>query len=277
MIVAALALAVELLHVEPESKRARDLFTALTQAAPSQGVHVVPSTTYRGDAPWLLLWGPGEPSRAKVLARHVAAGGRCVALDLAYWDRDRKVRLSIDAAHPAAWVMRRDWPLERFAVDRVAVADRWKPTGPVLIAGLGDKARVQYGAQAVDRWEVEMVRTCQARWPGRPVLYRKKKAWSPVPAEAQVAPMRPIDEALVGLSLVVTWHSNVAVDAIRMGIPVICRDGAAAAVCPSALGVEDPRPLPAPVRERFLGNLAWFQWAPHEARECWRFLREILA
>ena len=43
-----------------------------------------------------------------------------------------------------------------------------------------------------------------------------------------------IDQALTGCSLVVTWHSNVAVDAIRMGIPVVCRDGAAAAVCPSS-------------------------------------------
>jgi hypothetical protein len=54
---------------------------------------------------------------------------------------------------------------------------------------------------------------------------------------------QPIEHVLAGASLVVTWHSNVAVDAIRLGIPVICREGAAAAVCPSELGADDPRPL----------------------------------
>jgi hypothetical protein len=277
MTAAAVAMAVELLHFTPESKRAHDMFMGLIEGSRSQGVQVRPTSVYRGESPWLMLWGPGDPVRASVMARHVAGGGHAICFDLAYWDREKKVRLSIDAAHPAAWVMRQDCPRERFIADRVPVSDKWKATGPVLIAGIGDKARVQYGAQTVDRWEAEMLRACQERWPGRPVLYRKKKAWSPVPADAQIAPLRPIDEALNGVSLLVTWHSNVAVDAIRNGIPVVCMDGAAAAVCPSVLGVDDPQPLPADVRDRFLGNLAWFQWAPHESRQCWRFLQGMLA
>lgn len=277
MIVAAVAMAVEMLSFAPESGRTSELFQALKHGAHFEGVEVAATTAYRGASPYLMLWGPGAPDRAAVMARHVSAGGKALAWDLAYWDRDRKVRVSVDAAHPNAWVMRQPLPVDRFKVDRVPVADRWKATGPVLVAGLGDKARAQYGAVVVDRWEIEMIRACEARWPGRPVLYRKKKAGSPVPADAQIAPMRPIDEALAGCSLLVTWHSNVAVDAIRMGIPVICREGAAAAVCPSALDDADPTPLPVHVRDRFLSNLAWFQWAPTEARPCWRFLQRLLA
>jgi hypothetical protein len=274
---AAALLAVELLHFTPESTRTHEVFVALQRTAVVEGVSVRSTSDYRGQAKWLVLWGPGDPVRATLMDRHVAAGGHAIALDLSYWDRDRKFRVSIDAAHPAQWVMRHDWPSDRFARERVPVASKYKANGPVLIAGIGDKARVQYGAQAVSRWESDMMRACQERWPGRLVLYRKKKPGSPVPADAQVVPMFPIDEALNGLSLLVTWHSNVAVDAIRMGIPVVCMDGAAAAVCPSVLGVEDPKPLPEDVRDRFLANLAWFQWAPTEARACWSFLRGLLA
>lgn len=273
----AVATAVEILQGQPDSQRAMGWLASLAQAAASMGSVVERSTTYRGQQPWLLLWGPGAPERAAVMQRHVAAGGHVVALDLAYWDRHRKARVSIDAAHPVEWVMRRDWPRARFVFDQVLVQDVWNPDGPVLIAGIGDKARVQYGASVVDRWEAEMMRACRERWPSRPVLYRRKKAGQSVPAGAHAAPMRPIDEAMVGLSLVVTWHSNVAVDAIRNGIPVICRDGAAAAVCPSVLRAEDPRPLSVDVRDRFLGNLAWFQWAPDESRQLWAWLLEVLA
>jgi hypothetical protein len=81
---------------------------------------------------------------------------------------------------------------------------------------------------------------------------------------------------LAGSSLLVTWHSNVAVDAIRMGIPVVCREGAAAAVCPSELP-ETIAPMADDVRDRFLANLAWFQWRPDEAPEFWRWVPEVLA
>lgn len=267
---------VELLRFEPESGRTSALFAALMAAAPRQGVQVRHTTAYEGKRPWLMLWGPGAPERAAAMRRHVEAGGRAVAFDLAYWNRDRKVRLSIDAAHPQAWVMQRALPADRWTRDRPPVAETWKPTGPVVIAGIGDKARIQYGPDVVDAWERAMIRTVRERWPGRALVYRKKKAGSPVPDGVAVSQMQPIESVLAGASLVITWHSNVAVDAIRLGIPVICRDGAAAAVCPSDFGDADPVPLPVEVRDRFLRNLAYFQWDPNEAGACWQFLREVL-
>lgn len=274
---ATVAIAVEMVTFAPESRRATDLFAALRAGARGVGVEVTATTTYRGVSPWMLVWGPGHPARAAVIAQHVAAGGHALCWDLAYWHRDTKARVSIDAAHPSAWVMRTAMPASRFAADRVPVASTWNPKGAVIVAGLGDKARVQYGAHVVDAWERSMIAQCRARWPNRPVVYRKKKTMSPVPAEVDLAPMTPIDQALSGTSLVVTWHSNVAVDAIRMGIPVICRDGAAAAVCPSALGDIDPQPLSLPVRDQFLANLAWFQWAPSEAPAFWNWAQERLS
>jgi len=270
----ATGMTVEVLHVHPETTRAREAIAALAQTV--DGLDVTLTRTFTGGADWLLLWGPGEPQRAEALRRQVDAGGHAIVLDLAYWHRDVKTRLSIDAPHPQAWIMRRAWPLRRLLTDAVPMGDVWNPEGPILVAGIGPKASVQYGP-AVLQWEAEMIAACERRW-RRPVLYRPKRDGAPVPPGVRLASMAPIDRVLAGCSLVITWHSNVAVDAIRLGIPVICRDGAAAAVCPSSLEApDDPRPLSTELRSRFLANLAWFQWAPNEAAQTWAFIAELLA
>lgn len=270
----ALALAVELLRFPVESFRAKQWLDALTHVA---GDGLRTTQAYHGHADVLAIWGPGDPERAEIIAKHVALGGRVLAFDLAYWDRDRKVRVSIDAAHPQASIMRGTWPTTRWTADRVTVADRWNQTGPVIVAGIGRKARVQYGDQAVASWEAQMIDACRRRWPARQVRYRRKQQDAPLPSGVALTSDHPIEQVLAGASLVVTWHSNVAVDAIRLGIPVICRDGAAAAVCPTELAGYDPRPLEPAVRDRFLANLAWFQWAPREAADFWRWVPEALS
>lgn len=269
--------AVEIVRYQPESDRSHQFIQALALAGGKQGFNVRVSPDYTGDTPLMVFWGPGAPIRSAAMRQQVAKGGHAIALDLPYWDRYKKVRISIDAAHPQAWVMRRAWPVERLQQDRevAAASNHWNPDGPVVIAGLGRKAREQYGANRIDEWEADMMRACLARW-ARPVIYRRKLATLPVPGWATKVVDGPIDTALQGASLVITWHSNVAVDAIRLGIPVVCRDGAAAAVCASELP-EAPAPLPTDVRDQFLANLAWFQWAPTEARECWTFLQELLS
>lgn len=262
----ASAVAVELLRAQPETYRAGDALSALQHAAGRMGIDLVTTQAYRGASPWLLFWGPGAPARAAIMRQHVAAGGRAIALDLAYWNRGAKTRISIDAAHPQAWVMRSALSSVRFTTDLPRMGNLWRENGPVLIAGIGKKAQAQYGAETVDAWEDQMAAACRARWPRRAIVRR--------PKPLTVGP--PVDGALNGASLVITWHSNVAVDAIRLGIPVVCRDGAAAAVCPPELP-DEPRPLSAEIRDRFLSNLAWFQWAPSEAEACWTFLAELLA
>ncbi len=273
MILMAILTTVELLSFTPQSQRADTLFANLARTAPAH-VRALPQRTYRGGADWLVLWGPGHPARVGPMRQQLAAGGHVIACDLSYWDRDHKVRVSIDAPHPQQWVMRRDWPTSRCTADRIAVTNAWQPEGPVIVAGIGDKARVQYGA-AVEQWEATQIAVARAR--GRDVQYRPKRAGT-LPRGTTPARVGPIELALRGASLVITWHSNVAVDAIRLGIPVICQDGAAAAVCPSAFpAAGEPQPLPVGVRDRFLANLAWFQWAPGEAPQLWTWLGEVLA
>ncbi len=263
---------VECLRFTPETARAAEALQALATGAVAAGLGLSTTAAYTGGADWLLLWGPGAPNRFDPMCKQLRRGGHVLALDGAYWQRDRKFRISIDGAHPQQWVMRRPLPPSRVEADGLIMTDLWDQDGPVVVAGLGAKAAVQYG-QAVADWEAEQVALVRAA--GRRVLYRAKPGGAWMPGVERIAP-GPINVALRGASAVITWHSNVAVDAIRLGIPVVCRDGAAAAICSSSWS-PILRPLSIAWRDRFLANLAWFQWAPDEATSCWAFLREALA
>lgn len=262
---------IEWLRFTPGNPRGEQMCQAFLGSAP-----VRVSDTYAGGADLLCLWGPGAPNRWPAMQQQLAAGGHVIAWDLAYWQRETKVRLSIDAAHPQAWVMRRTLPTSRLEADGIQVQSRWHPDGPVIVAGLGAKAKVQYGADVVERWEAQMIAACRAE--GRTILYRRKNHQGDSHPSVPRIDGPSIDAVLTGASLVITWHSNVAVDAMRLGIPVVCRDGAAAAIAPSVpdFAGGGPFPIAEAVRRQFLANLAWFQWAPHEASACWAFLQEIL-
>jgi hypothetical protein len=254
----------EVLRFPSLSWRAVQVCAAVAGGAAAARVPVAESTTYRGGRDVLVLWGPGHPARFEPMRRQVEAGGHVLALDLAYWDRDRKFRVSIDGAHPQAWVMRRAMPPARLKADGIIARNVWNPNGPVIVAGLGDKARVQYGADQIDLWEAAMMTAVRAY--GREVIYRAKKSAAGT-----------IEETLAGASALITWHSNAAVDAIRLGVPVVCRDGAAAAVCASTYAPTLQPLLPA-VRDQFLANLAYFQWSLPEASSgsLWQWAREVL-
>lgn len=272
----ATKIAVELVRFQPENPRGSAMFRALSAAATAAGVEIVETPAYTGCANWLMVWGPGHPARLEAMKAHVSKGGHYIGWDLAYWDRSRKLRVTFDAPHPQALAMRLALSADRFVGDGIVLTNEWNPDGPIVIAGLGPKALVQYGERAIVEWEADMMRACLARW-SKPVIYRPKKDENVAPAWAtRVSRGGSIEDALRGASLVITWHSNVAVDAIRMGIPVVCRDGAAAAVCRSTVD-DRPLPLAIDVRDRFLANLAWFQWSPKEAAAFWRFAQEMLS
>jgi hypothetical protein len=100
------------------------------------------------------------------------------------------------------------------------------------------------------------------------VIYKPKRHGDPpLPG----FPMRngPIIDSLRGCSLVVCLHSNVAIDACIAGVPVVCEDGAAA-----ALYTNDIRHPVKPTREQrmaFLESLAWWNWLPIEAPKAWAY------
>lgn len=261
----------EILRFHPQMQYGSTWLNTLERAAPAASVKVTASTEYSGQSEWLVLWGPGAPNRWPAMRAHQQTGRHTACFDIGYWNRPRTVRVSIDAAHPSAWVMKKALPDSRWKRNPAPVRDVWRTKGPVIVAGIGRKARDQYGALAVSEWETSMIIAAQVA--GRKVQYRRKQPDAPLPQGVDVieAAAVPIDRALVNASLVITWHSNVAVDAIRNGIPVICRDGAAAAVYGCEWN-DHLKPISTAVRDEFLANLAWYQWEAKDAPACWRFL-----
>lgn len=97
--------------------------------------------------------------------------------------------------------------------------------------------------------------------------------------EVIVSPKRdreesPIFDRLPGVHCVVTWTSNVAVDAILFGIPAITHGDAAAAPVAGDLRVLDIENPPRPDRAAWAESLAWGQFSIDEIRA--GFARRVL-
>ena len=240
---------------------------AVQSGASAAGRSVATVSEPSGKARIIVVWGAGHPDTRATMDKVIAAGGHVVAWDSGYWQRGSHLRCSINAVHPQAVVMARTMPPERF--DRLGIALRreWNPEGPIVLGGLGWKSARMYG-EPVGQWERETAKAIRARFPDREIHFRPKTG----PQNCRQAPgctIRaggPIETVLKGASLVVVRHSNVAIDAIVAGVPVVAMGGAASAVCPTRL--EDAGgPLSDDVRLQFLRNLAFFNWSLGEIRE----------
>lgn len=231
-----------------------------------------PSVTprYQGNARWLVMWGAGWPSRHKAFNAHVQKGGVAVCWDMGYWAAGRgnetfgMNRVSVNALHPQAHVMRELRNRERFDNKPVSVTNTWNPDGHIVLVGLGPKTCDQYSYR-VGEWEQAKLAEIRKKFPGRKVVFRPKpqNPFQTLPVD-HTDDSSKIEHVLDGAALVVARHSNVAIDALRCGVPAVVEDGAAAAVFGSELKMASP--VPNDRRMKFLHNLAWFQWS---SQECW--------
>lgn len=250
------------------ARRGKTIMDAMIAAAPKVAVRCIVTETHQKRSKWLMSYGLGHPVRRQWTEAHVAAGCRLIGWDMGYWDRDRSMRVTVDHGHP--WRLMRDMPGDRWAAAGIPLREDFDPAGPVILVGMGRKSREQFGHRPQE-WELRTLAAIRAAYPDRQVLYRPKKPES-LAGCANID--GPISDALKGASLVVCRHSNVAVDACMAGIPVVCEDGAAAAL----YGADLAHPVN-PDREarlRFLQNLAYWQWSPSEAVQAWKFLIKVL-
>lgn len=258
----------EVLFDPKMSKRGRAIIHAMFNAARFAGIRAIQSHQRTGIAPWLMTYGMGHSHRKLMTQAHTRAGGRVIGWDLGYWNRDHNMRLTIDQDHPQHLIEDRD--PSRFDSYGIQLRDDYKANGPIIIAGLGAKSRKHLGYRGME-WEQKMLAKVRSAYPGARILYRSKRPehFSGCPAISGA-----IEQALKGASLVVCHHSNVAVDACIAGVPVVCADGAAAALYNNDLS--NPVIPSYEERLRFLRNLAWWQWHPSEAKEAWTFIKAIL-
>ncbi len=220
---------------------------------------IIRSGSARPDA-WLVLYGLGGPDRFRYVDRP-----NLMAFDIGYWERElpaRKYRVSLNGLHPRGLVMRGARPSpQRWALSGLPILSIPVPKdGPVMLVGNGPKSTA-IGAAG---WAAAKSRELKAA--GLRVVYRPKPGRAlerDVVCDGVVT--GPIEDELRKVSLVVCRHSNVAVDACRLGVPVACEDGAAAAIYPRELANRDAQPS-LEQREEFLHRLAWWQWTAEECR-----------
>lgn len=244
---------------------------------------VIQTSVPTANQPWLFCWGPGSPESQRAFERQMKAKGNFVGIDLSYWDRvglDRHLRITINACHPQQLVMKKDWPAERFDKAGIQLRSDWNENGFVMLIGMGQKSREQFKMHDA-RWEASALRRIKESpvYGKRHLCYRPKgRSQERIAGCETISSSVPIETALQGCSLVVCRHSNVAVDAIIAGVPVVCYDGAANAVygCDMTKLV---KPISDELRLRFLRNLAWFQWKESEMRngDMWRFVKELMS
>jgi hypothetical protein len=224
----------------------------------------------------LLLYGWGGDVQQKAVKRHQ---GNYACFDLGYWCKtgagDRHWRISINNWHSPERIMwGHDPSPHRFETYGFKVAERGgNPDGPVLLIGNTAKSS-RIGAANWTRkkcWELR-------RATKKPIWLKVKPNRRPeVNVGEDQRVYGDIFDVLPDVSLVVCRHSNVAVDATLAGVPVVCDDGAGAAIYPSKL--EDAGLQPSyEDRLRFLHRLAYWQWSTNEIRtgECWRWLKREL-
>lgn len=256
---------VEILMAGQIAETGKRMLKAMAEAIEAGGDQVSRTQNYAGRSDVLMLWGVGKPQHDLARRMHLKLGGRVVLFDLGYFgDRKHNARLSIDHDHPQALLDAAPDEGSRWTAHNIRLLEHAEPQGPILLIGLGRKSRI-YLRQP--DWERKKLKALQAEFQWAEIIFRPKtpdRLTLPIPSDETT----PIDQLLAGASLAVCRHSNVAVDAAIAGVPFRCEDGAAMWL--------QRRPFTRDNRLQFLQRLAWFQWSPEEAAQCWAFTKGLI-
>lgn len=215
-----------------------------------------------------------------------AAGGHYAYFDLGYFNRkptndkggsrEGHHRVAVNSWDTADTMMR-DCPFDRWDALGIEVKpDRVDDgSGAILVAGMSDKAAGTHGFRP-GQWEAEtldFLAACDTG--GREIIVRAKPS--------NLNAVEPIESVLERTALIVTNHSNVAVDGLVAGVPCFARKGVGKLVSLDAPASVDlkvvwkPSP-PIAERRQLLADVAYAQWSPAEMRtgQAWSHIRGII-
>lgn len=206
-----------------------------------------------------------------------------VYADLGYWHRKpeksrysgyHKLVVSDKHSHPN---LNKVWDSDRFNVLNIPVQPwRDNPQGGILVAGMSAKNAVNLGFQE-EEFERRAIAQLRSVGYDGPIIYRPKPSWHsarPIRDTIYSPPEEPLETVLERVRGIVTHSSNVAVDALVLGLPFYCEDGIA-----RALSVPAPESLLSRCREpvqrmNMLHAIAYHQWNLQEmvTGEAWQWM-----
>lgn len=229
-----------------------------------------------------------------IFTAYRAVGAHYAYFDMGYFNRkpggdkggsrEGHHRLAVDSWDTAD-TMARGCPSDRWdaleikvAPDPVYAGD--KPSdypGALLIAGMSEKAAGTHGFKGLS-WELDTLATAKKVASDREIIYRPK------PKDLNEG--EPIASVLKRVALILTHHSNVAVDGLVAAVPCHAVKGVGKLVSRSegwfiegragaSLVWRAPR-----LRDRLalLADVAYAQWTPGEMRSgaAWEHIRRII-
>jgi hypothetical protein len=259
------------------NKRARHLARSMAMGLRRCDVSHIECSRFKGvEADVAVAYGwVHEP----IFSAYRAAGKHYVFWDLGYWGRrpqgaseEGYHRLAVDDWDTALH-MRREYPSDRFQRLGLMIGDGPREPRDVLVAGMSPKAATTHGYD-YGEWERQACTVLARICPDMSVVLRPKP-------NKRAVPQIPIEQALQTARLLVTHHSNTAIDALLLGVPVYAVKGVGRLASSNVLNADEinhPYELAHAARLQLLADVAYAQWTPAEMRsgEAWQHAFSIL-
>lgn len=220
---------------------------------------------------------------ARIFKDYVKAGLKAVYIDLGYWQRHQDGRyngyhkLCVNSRHPTAYFQNKAHDDARWRRLNQPDMEPWRRHGEqIIVAGMSEKAARAEGF-AAQQWERQAVEVLR-KHTQRQIVYRPKPNWNgatPIHNSVFGDKSLPLHTALKNCHALVTHHSNAAIEALQMGVPVFVMDGVAV-----PMGIRDLEQIENPIhpedRQQWAQDLAYTQWTLAEMHSgaAWRHLRE---
>lgn len=248
-------------------------------------VRYLEESEYKGpDAPVAVFYSLREKLWDIFNTYRTTPGLTAVYVDLGYWGRklggqlEGYHKVSVNARHPTAYFQRVQHDERRRLTEFGIRFGKFRKGGKhILLAGMGDKAAAAegYRPEEYERLAIAELR----KYTDRKIIYRPKPSWQqamPIDGTEFSNCKQDLSEVLADCYCIVTHHSNVGVDGVIQGIPVITQEGVATVMGREHFSQINDLLYPEEGREQWVNDICYTQWRPSEMRagHCWRYLKE---
>ena len=191
-------------------------------------------------------------------------------------------RFSLDSFHPFHYFQSVPHPPDRWEALGIKLRPLRKTGEHIVVAGCSQKFGEWCGINVIeyDRWMVSEIRSRTKR----PIVYRPRPvrtALPPIPGTTYSGRSRKIWDELHNAHALVTFSSNVAVDALLWGIPVFVLGPSIARPISNhdLSAIENPWFPTDEERYQWCCDVAYCQWNTDEVKDgtVWQELKETIA